>query len=103
MILNKYVKICRKKGISKLWEETNVHPNFGRRYSIAQHYFEKVMLFTNALNDQVMLIEPRSNDTINYIFRFIFTIDCQVKCNKIFPDSEKFLTEKRTKHGNSNV
>lgn len=53
--------------------EPNVHPNFGRRYSIAQHYFEKVMLFTNALNDQVMLIEPRSNDTINYIFRFIFT------------------------------
>lgn len=61
--------------------EPTVHPKFLQLYPYFQSKFPQVTLFTNALNDNVKRITPRSTDYITYNGYFI---------NRSF-DTDKFL------------
>lgn len=63
--------------------EPTIHPNFKELYPYFQSKFERVTLFTNALNDSIKQITPRANDYITYNGYFI---------NKHF-NTDKFLPE----------
>lgn len=51
--------------------EPTVHPNFNDLYHFSQNCFNSVALFTNALNDNILIIKPRKSDSIIYNFMFI--------------------------------
>lgn len=77
MKTKQFEKLCMylsengEKSIKIMGGEPTVHTQFTKCYSIAQHYFESVVLFTNALNGEVTQISPRDNDYITYNFKFI--------------------------------
>lgn len=51
--------------------EPTVHPDFNELYVYSQNCFNSVALFTNALNDDILRIKPRKNDSIVYNFMFV--------------------------------
>lgn len=50
--------------------EPTTHPHFQEIVEIAQRFFYRVTIFTNALNDAICNISPREQDGINYNFTF---------------------------------
>lgn len=74
--LEKVFKYLSLNGVEKLkimGGEPTVHPDFFSAVELAQQYFEKIIIFTNALNDNISLITPREQDCIIYNFNFITT------------------------------
>jgi len=74
--LEKIFKYLNSNGVEKLkimGGEPTVHPDFLSAINLAQHYFKKIIIFTNALNDRILLITPREQDSIIYNFNFITT------------------------------
>ncbi len=59
--------------------EPTIHSAFEELVSIAQSYFVSVVIFTNAINERILNIKPRVNDTIVYNFNFISS---RFDCNK---------------------
>ena len=51
--------------------EPTVHSSFEEIIAISQAHFESIIIFTNALNDRILNIHPRSDDAIVYNFRYI--------------------------------
>ena len=67
--------------------EPTVHPQFVEAYQLAQEHFPVVSLFTNALNDKIFSVEPRSSDYVIYNFAFI---DERFDVTKLLPKAEGF-------------
>lgn len=51
--------------------EPTLHSSFTQCMQLFQDYFEQIILFTNALDSNIRLVHPRSNDIIDYNFNFI--------------------------------
>lgn len=67
-------KYLASNGVEKIkimGGEPTVHPNFEKAIEKAQKYFKKIIIFTNALNDKILNIEPREQDSIIYNFNFV--------------------------------
>lgn len=71
-----FIKLCEYLSLNKINRvkimggEPTVHTSFEEIISIAQSYFESIVLFTNAMNNRIVNIHPRTNDTIVYNFSF---------------------------------
>ena len=71
-----FIELCRffsSNGYSQLkimGGEPTIHNDFLEFVEIAQRYFDSINIFTNAINDQLTCIEPRSEDAIIYNFKF---------------------------------
>lgn len=68
--------------------EPTIHPKFLELYKIAQKYFFRVTLFTNAINTRILNIIPRTNDAIIYNFLFI---NESFDLNKLLPSVPNFI------------
>lgn len=85
--LEKIFKYLSSNGVEKLkimGGEPTVHPEFKSAISLAQKYFKRIIIFTNAINDKILLITPRKQDSIIYNFNFI---DVDFDVNKFLLDS----------------
>ena len=69
-LLCKYFSENKVAGIKIMGGEPTLHPNFTEMLQIAQSHFDKVSLFSNAINDRICSFRPRENDGISYNFRF---------------------------------
>jgi MoaA/NifB/PqqE/SkfB family radical SAM enzyme len=74
--LVKFDKLCNylaKNGITYLkimGGEPTVHSDYLKMISIAQKNFSMISVFTNSINDNILLTELRERDTITYNFNF---------------------------------
>lgn len=59
------------KKIKIMGGEPTLHSSFTQCMQLFQDYFEQIILFTNALDSNIRLVHPRSNDIIDYNFNFI--------------------------------
>lgn len=50
--------------------EPTLHPYFSEMMKLAQHYYKRVNVFTNAITDSILEFTPRESDAITYNFRF---------------------------------
>ena len=71
LLLFDYLHINGIKSLKIMGGEPTIHPNFKELYKEAQLRFNNVALFTNALNDMVLNITPRKDDSVIYNFVFI--------------------------------
>jgi radical SAM protein with 4Fe4S-binding SPASM domain len=71
--------VCKLK---MMGGEPTVHPNFLELYELSQSFFDGVALFTNALNEKVLMIHPRKEDGV--IYNFVF-INERFNFDKLFP------------------
>lgn len=75
--VNTYVKLCEYLSSNNMHRikimggEPTVHSSFEEIIAISQAYFESIILFTNAMNNRIVNIHPRSDDAIVYNFKFI--------------------------------
>ena len=70
-VLCEYLSKNKIKRVKIMGGEPTVHPSFERIIEVSQSYFDSVVVFTNALNNRIVNIKPRSNDTIVYNFSFV--------------------------------
>lgn len=68
--LSEYFSNNGVKNIRIMGGEPTIHPHFSQIIEIAQRYFERVTIFTNAINETISNISPRELDSINYNFSF---------------------------------
>lgn len=82
--VNTYVRLCEYLSSNNMHRirimggEPTVHSSFEEIIAISQAYFESIIIFTNAMNNRIINIHPRSDDAIVYNFNFIsykFNID----------------------------
>lgn len=77
MSTKNFKKLCRYlsdngiKVLKIMGGEPTVHTEFEKIISIAQTYFESIIIFTNSINDRIKNIKLRENDSITYNFMFI--------------------------------
>lgn len=75
--INTYIRLCEFLSSNKIRRirimggEPTVHSSFEEIIKISQSYFESIIIFTNAINNRIENIHPRSDDAIVYNFRFI--------------------------------
>lgn len=75
--VNDFISLCtylQENGVSSLkimGGEPTVHTEFVTCMTVAQRCFPSVILFTNAVNDEIKRISIRRNDCITYNFHFI--------------------------------
>lgn len=69
-----YFKRNHITGIKIMGGEPTTHPHCIEMLEMAQQSFQKVSLFTNAINDTILQFKPRKNDGINYNFSFYKTL-----------------------------
>lgn len=65
-----YFKELHIDSIKIMGGEPTIHPDFLSFMILAQSYFKKVSLFTNAINDELQYYLPRESDSITYNFKF---------------------------------
>lgn len=72
-----YIKLCKYLSSNKISRlkimggEPTVHTAFEDIISISQSYFESIIIFTNAINNRIINIQPRNDDAIVYNFKYI--------------------------------
>lgn len=64
--------------------EPTLHTEFASCIKLFQEHFKQIVIFTNAINNNICLVKPREEDIIDYNFNFI-----SLKSNP-----EKFLLDK---------
>lgn len=75
--INTYIRLCEYlssnniRRIRIMGGEPTVHSSFEEIIKISQSYFESIVIFSNAMNNRIANIHPRSDDSIVYNFRFI--------------------------------
>ena len=71
-----FEQICRtfsEKGVKRLkimGGEPTMHPHFAEMIEMAQQFFPNIFLFTNAINDKIIVFNTRTEDSIIYNFTF---------------------------------
>jgi hypothetical protein len=70
--LAQYLSSNGIKRIKLMGGEPTIHSQFEEIYSIAQDYFDVVILFSNGLSPNIEKISPRESDIITYNGQFIF-------------------------------
>ena len=68
--LCKYLKISGFNVLKVMGGEPTTHSQFQRMISIAQNYFPRISIFTNALNEKIISFNPREDDTVVYNMNF---------------------------------
>lgn len=80
MDVKRFRKMCQYfqnnhvEGIKIMGGEPTIHPQFDEMLRISQQFFKRVSVFTNAINDALLLFKPRKMDGINYNFIFFQTL-----------------------------
>lgn len=59
------------KKIRLMGGEPTLHPSFEEITKFAKNLYERVTVFTNGTNSQLLAFEPRAKDGINYNFKFV--------------------------------
>ena len=68
--LCEYLEASGFNSLKVMGGEPTTHSVFPQMIDVAQKYFSNVAIFTNALNDEILQINPRRKDTIVYNMNF---------------------------------
>lgn len=95
--LCEYLEIAGFTSLKVMGGEPTTHSLFPKMIDTAQKYFRNISIFTNALNDGILQIEPREKDTIVYNMNFEhFLTETKLILNKRGRRTLKFQVTENT-------